>query len=63
MLGRIIGAMVGNAIDRSDGRGGLKGAAIGALAPSVIRALGPVGLAVGGFYLAKKALDRRRTRI
>ena len=51
MIGRIIGAAVGK---RMAGRHqGAKGMLIGALAPSIIRrAFGPLGLAVGGGYLA-----------
>jgi hypothetical protein len=65
MIGRIIGALVGREIDRRDGSGGVKGAAIGALAAGGLRRLGPLGLLLGGGYVAKKALDRRRagTRI
>ncbi len=60
MIGKIIGALVGREIDRRDGQGGLKGAAIGALAAGGLRRLGPLGLVIGGAYVAKKALDRRR---
>lgn len=60
MIGRIVGALVGREIDRRDGHGGLKGAAIGALAAGGLRRLGPLGLVLGGGYVAKKVLDRRR---
>ena len=60
MIGRIIGALVGREIDRRDGRGGLKGAAIGALSMGAMRRMGPLGLILGGGYVAKKAYDRRR---
>lgn len=62
MIGKILGAVIGNRIDRSDGRGGLKGAAIGMVAASALRRMGPVGLALGGAYAIKKAMDRRRMR-
>ena len=62
MIGKLIAASIGSSIDRRDGRGGLKGAAIGVLAATAIRRLGPVGLALGGAYAIKKALDRRRAR-
>ncbi|MES2755315.1 MAG: hypothetical protein V4659_11685 [Pseudomonadota bacterium] len=62
MIGKIIGALVGREIDRRDGQGGLKGAAIGALAAGGLRRLGPLGLLIGGGYVAKKAFDRRRAR-
>ena len=60
MIGRIIGALVGREMDRRDGRGGLKGAAIGALSVGAMRRMGPLGLLLGGGYVAKKAYDRRR---
>ena len=62
MIGRIIGALVGREIDRRDGSGGLKGAAIGALAAGGLRRLGPLGLVIGAGYVVKKALDRRKVR-
>ena len=60
MIGKIIGALVGREIDRRDGAGGVKGAVIGAAAAGALRRLGPIGLVLGGAYVAKKALDRRR---
>ncbi len=60
MVGKIIGALVGREIDRRDGKGGLKGAVIGAMAAGGLRRLGPLGLILGGGYVAKKAYDRRR---
>ena len=61
MIGRIIGALVGREIDRRDGSGGMKGMAIGAVAAGALRRMGPLGLVLGGGYVAKKAYDRRRT--
>ena len=60
MIGKIIGALVGREIDRRDGEGGLKGAALGAAAAGALRWLGPIGLTLGGAYVAKKAYDRHR---
>ena len=60
MIGKVIGALVGREIDRRDGSGGAKGAAIGWVAASAMRRLGPLGLALGGAYVAKKAYDRRK---
>ena len=60
MIGRIVGLLVGREIDRRDGSGGAKGAAIGYLAAGALRRMGPLGLVLGGGYVAKKALDRRR---
>ena len=62
MIGKVIGALVGREIDKRDGQGGLKGAVIGAAAAGGLRRLGPLGLILGGAYVAKKALDRRRSR-
>lgn len=60
MIGKVIGALVGREIDRRDGSGGAKGAMIGYLAAGALRRMGPLGLVIGGGYVAKKALDRRR---
>jgi len=62
MIGKLIAGAIGRRIDRSDGRGGLKGAAIGVVTASVLRRMGPIGLALGGAYAAKKYYDTRRTR-
>jgi hypothetical protein len=58
MIGKIIGAAVGRRVaGRYNGGTGLL---IGALAPAIARrAFGPLGLAVGGAYVAKKLWDRR----
>ena len=60
MLSRIVGALVGREMDRRDGSGGLKGAAIGALAFGAMRRMGPFGTVLGAAYVGKKLLDRRR---
>ncbi|MCJ8158744.1 hypothetical protein [Sphingomonas sp. LaA6.9] len=62
MIGKIIGALVGGEIERREGGRGLKGAVLGAAAAGGMRRLGPLGLALGGAYVAKKMLDRRRAR-
>jgi hypothetical protein len=62
MIGKVIGALVGREIDRRDGRGGFKGALLGAAAAGAMRRLGPLGLLAGGAYVAKKVYDRRRDR-
>ncbi len=61
MIRSLIGAAIGR---RVAGRySGGKGMLIGAAAPWIARrAFGPVGLLVGGGYLAKKIYDRRRGR-
>lgn len=60
MLGKIIGAVVGERIARRYGTGA-RGALVGAMAPVVARRLlGPLGLALAGGYAAKKYYDRRK---
>lgn len=62
MIGRIISAAIGKRIAGRYGQG-TKGMVVGALAPTVVRrAFGPLGIAVGGAYAAKKLLDARRAR-
>ncbi len=62
MIGKIVGALVGERVAQRYGTGA-KGALIGALAPVVARRLfGPLGLALAGGYAAKKFYDRRRAR-
>lgn len=60
MIRSIIGALVGREMDRRDGSGGLKGAALGALAARAATRMGPLGMLLGGGYVAKKAYDRHR---
>lgn len=62
MLGRILGAVIGNRIDRRDGSGGIKGAVTGALIAGGLRRMGPLGMVLGAAYMGKKALDGRRVR-
>jgi uncharacterized protein (DUF697 family) len=58
MIGNILGAMIGNKIDKSDGEGGLKGAALGALTVSAARRLGPLALLIGGVVVARSVMKR-----
>jgi hypothetical protein len=60
VIGKVIGALVGRELDRRDGSGGVKGAVIGALVGGGLRRMGPLGMVLGGAYVAKKAYDRRR---
>jgi len=62
MFGKLLGAFIGHKMDRRDGRGGAKGALMGAAAAGVIRRAGPFGLLLGGAYVAKRALDGRKAR-
>lgn len=59
MIGKLIGALVGGEIGKRHGEGA-KGAVLGAIAVGAVRRLGPLGMVLGGAYVAKKALDRRR---
>ncbi|MFW2828671.1 hypothetical protein [Sphingomonas sp. ID0503] len=61
MIGKVLAAIIGSKIDQRDGSGGVKGAILGATAAGVIRRMGPLGIVLGGAYLAKKAYDKRRT--
>ena len=62
MIGKIIGAAIGRRVAGRHGNGA-GGMLIGALAPMIARrAFGPLGLAIGGGYLAKKYYDSRRAR-
>jgi ribulose 1,5-bisphosphate synthetase/thiazole synthase len=51
---------VGRELGQRQGSGGVKGAALGALAVGGLRRMGPLGMLLGGGYVAKKAYDRRR---
>ncbi|SNS70734.1 hypothetical protein SAMN06295912_11333 [Sphingomonas laterariae] len=62
MIGKLIGALVGRELDRRDGSSGVKGAVLGAAVAGGLRRLGPLGIALGGAYVAKKAYDRHRER-
>ncbi|MBA3667994.1 MAG: hypothetical protein H0W65_09755 [Sphingomonas sp.] len=61
MLGKILGAIAGEKI--AGRNSGAKGAIIGAAIPAIARrGLGPLGLALGAGWVAKKLYDRRRSR-
>ena len=61
MLGKIIGAIIGNKVAGS--QSGAKGALIGAGVAAVARrGLGPLGLALGAGWAAKKFYDSRQSR-
>lgn len=60
MIGKVFGALLGREIDRRDGKGGFKGAVMGAAAAGLIRRAGPLGMLAGGAWLVKKHFDRRK---
>lgn len=55
-------ALIGAEVEKRRQESGLKGAVLGAAAFGLIKRLGPIGLALGGAYAAKKIYDRRSTR-
>lgn len=61
MLGKIAGAIVGNKVAgrHSGAKGAILGAGIAALAR---RGLGPLGLALGAGWAAKKLYERRQAQ-
>lgn len=59
MVGKILSALIGAEVERRRQESGLKGAVLGAAAYAVVKRLGPIGLAIGGAYAAKKIYDRR----
>lgn len=60
MIGKILGALVGGAIDRRDGDSGAEGAAIGAISVAVAKRVVPVALVIAGIVVAKKLVDNAR---
>jgi hypothetical protein len=63
MIGRILGGWLGHKAGERYGNNGLKGALLGAGVSMIARrGLGPLSLLIGGGYVAKKVLDRRRDR-
>ena len=61
MLGRILGAVVGQKLASRNNKG--SGALIGMALPLIARrGLGPLGLALGAGWAAKKLYDRNRAR-
>ena len=62
MIGKIIGAVVGERLSRRSG-GGARGALVGALIPVIARrAFGPLDLAIAGGYAAKKIYNAQKRR-
>ena len=61
MFGKLIGALIGSKVagSRSSAKGALIGAGVAALAR---RGLGPLGLALGAGWAAKKFYDARQAR-
>jgi hypothetical protein len=63
MIGKLVGGYLGHRIGERYGNDGLKGALIGAGTGALVRrSAGPLALLVGGAWVAKKVLGRRRAR-
>lgn len=61
MLAKILGAVVGKNIASRNNK--LTGALVGAAVPVIAkRGLGPLGLALGAGWVAKKVYDQRQAR-
>ena len=60
MIGKILGALVGGAIDRRDGDSGVKGAAIGAVSVGIAKRIVPVALVIAGIVVTRKLVDNAR---
>jgi hypothetical protein len=60
MLSNIIGALIGREVERRRQESGIKGALVGVATVALLKRLGPIGLAVGGAYAAKKAWDNAK---
>ena len=60
LVGKILGALIGAEVEKRRQESGLKGAVIGLAAVGILKRLGPLGLALGGAYAAKKIYDRRK---
>ena len=65
MFAKLLAMFIGNRIDRSDGRGGVKGALFGLAAERAMRGrLGPFGwLMIGIVALWKLVFGRRKPRV
>ncbi|WP_028966726.1 hypothetical protein [Sphingomonas phyllosphaerae] len=60
MIRSILGGLIGRELDRRGRDGGAGGAILGAVAARAVTRMGPLGWALGGAYVAKKAYDRHR---
>lgn len=58
MIAKLLAMFIGNRIDRSDGKGGVKGAVIGLAVERFVRKLGPVGWVLLGLFLVVRFLFR-----
>ncbi|MFS2112365.1 hypothetical protein ACCC88_21955 [Sphingomonas sp. Sphisp140] len=67
MIGKLLGAYLGNRIDRADGKGGVKGALIGLGVERLLARMGPVGWVLAALFLVLRffwrlVFPKRRVR-
>jgi len=58
MIGKLLGAFIGNRIDRADGKGGVKGALIGLGVERLLARMGPVGWVLAVLFLVLRFVWR-----
>jgi hypothetical protein len=59
MIGDLVAGWIGNRIDRSDGEGGVLGAALGVVTWKVVKGVVPAALFIGGAALGARYLAKR----
>jgi hypothetical protein len=64
MIGKLIGAVIGERVARRSGISGTGGVLLGAAVPPLVRRFGPVGLvaAAAGGYALKRLHEKRQRR-
>ena len=60
MIGKLLGALIGEHIDEDEGGSGVLGAVVGAGAPAMIRGVVRLSLVVGAVYVAAKLVEQAR---
>ena len=58
MIGKLLAAFIGNRVDRSDGKGGVKGALIGLGVERMLARLGPIGWVFAAIFLVLRFVWR-----
>jgi hypothetical protein len=58
MIGKLLAALIGNRIDRSDGKGGVKGALIGLGVERMLTRMGPIGWVLAALFLVLRFVWR-----
>lgn len=60
MIRTMIGALIGGELDRHGRSRGVGGAMLGMVAARMVTRMGPLGMLLGGAYVAKRAYDRHK---